>query len=211
MPLLVEHIPNSDLLPADQALHRAMTAQEVVLDEAGLDAELKKLAREICKLHGETLKNLLRGGELIHRAHELFCRKRTGRFQEWVKSQCGITYRTALNYRGAFLAFGTTKGETLSHFADASALYLLARDSSPQQARDAAIELMDSGEKVTLRVARELVEKFRPNASQPFHLASEIERAKRSIRTVFRRWPVEFRQAIRKTLSELLHEDKDKW
>ncbi len=85
-----------------------------------------------------------------------------GQFGAWLKAEFDWSERTARQFMTVADQFKT------ANFADlnigASALYLLAAPSTPDAARDEALERAAAGETITHQAARQIVEQHRPPA-----------------------------------------------
>ena len=80
-----------------------------------------------------------------------------GRFGSWLQAEFGWTVRTAQHFMAVAEQFGP-KNEIISHLAfQPTAAYLLAAPSVPDQARQLAIERAEAGERITTKVAREML------------------------------------------------------
>ncbi len=78
-----------------------------------------------------------------------------GYFGEWLSHEFQWTERTAENYM-----LVATKYETISDLSKVSptALYLLARESTPEQVRESAIAQIESGEKLTPKQVKSAIQ-----------------------------------------------------
>lgn len=78
-----------------------------------------------------------------------------GEFLKWLKARWGWTPRTAQNMMNVAQNF---KSEIISHLISPTSLYLLARPSTPESAREEAIERAESGEKIDHNTAKEIAD-----------------------------------------------------
>jgi hypothetical protein len=86
--------------------------------------------------------------------------KNEGKFLAWVEDNCAFTHRTATNYLLVKKAFEGKPIETVSRGFDVSALYYLAKDTTPEEATEVAIERAKSGERITAKTAKAIAEEF---------------------------------------------------
>jgi len=132
----------------------------VGFDYGSLDKDVRgkliNLAGQISRGKGEYLKASMVIGEAISEAHGLLPE---GKFSAWVEDQ-GFSRQSAYNYKNAWEKFGSCK--TVLHMSQ-DAMYALAGDSVPPQAVKEAIRLADRGEKVTKKVAKQILLKFAAN------------------------------------------------
>lgn len=84
-----------------------------------------------------------------------------GGYELWVESQLPFSLTTARRYRQVSAAFGRFAAAQFGRF-DPSALYVLARERTPQAAREHAVALAEGGETVTHAMALEIVDAYRP-------------------------------------------------
>lgn len=99
--------------------------------------------------------------ENLDRAHEELAAHGNGTFGAWVETECGFTRRTAENYR-KLLTLGDGVRESLSQSCTLEALYLLARDTTPEEVIEAAVEKAESGERLTAKVVKAIQAKVEP-------------------------------------------------
>ncbi len=134
------------------------------LDAESVDA-LERHAEAIAEEQSQVRRRAAQGvicmGRELAAAHDLLAGKgRDGLFRPWVQERCEFSYRTAYNAIQASETFGTKKCETVSHFFDVAAMYLLSSDSCPLGATEAAIRLAKKGRHITKRVAEELRNRY---------------------------------------------------
>lgn len=84
-----------------------------------------------------------------------------GRWRQWLKESFDASHDTADRYIQVAEKFGD-----LSQIAsfDKAALYLLAGNDIPQEARDKALQLAEQGERITRQVAQEIAQTFQKAA-----------------------------------------------
>jgi hypothetical protein len=130
------------------------------LDQAAvsdLERRAAAIAEEQVQVRRRAADGVIRVGRDLAAAHDLLAGKgRDGLFRPWVQERCHFSYRTAYNAIQASETFGTKKCETVSHFFDTAAMYLLSGDSCPLKATEAAICLAKNGQHITRQVAEEL-------------------------------------------------------
>ena len=83
-----------------------------------------------------------------------------GQFVPWLQAEFGWAERTARNFMSVAEQFGKS-----ANFADLpiqpSAAYLLAAPSTPDEARQAALERAEAGEQITTSIAKEILAEAR--------------------------------------------------
>lgn len=96
------------------------------------------------------------GGELTG-AREEFRHNKQGGFETWVKNRTGLSLATAYNCLDVHEQFGNLVNFTKLDIAR-SAQYLLAAKSTPPSAREEALHRAEAGEKITTKLAKEIIE-----------------------------------------------------
>ena len=129
-----------------------------------VDDQIEQHAEQIDRLKQLTTQAILSIGKNLDAVHQLLAGNgREGKFKPWVEERCGFTYRSAYRYLGAWKTFGS-KCDTVSHF-EPRALYLLSRESTPEEAVEQSIELAKGGERITESRAKEIVAEHRDGTS----------------------------------------------
>jgi len=96
------------------------------------------------------------GEELVEAKKEIQPYKEGG-FKGWVETQVGITERYAYALINSYEHFGKTEIISVSRFVN-TAMLLLSAPSVPQEARDEAIQRAEAGEKINVKLAKEIIE-----------------------------------------------------
>jgi hypothetical protein len=84
-----------------------------------------------------------------------------GQFGKWLAAEFAWSERTAQNFMSVAEAFKSATVSDLSLFS-ARALYMLSAPSTPEPARQVAIQRAESGEKITHKVAGEIIAAHKP-------------------------------------------------
>jgi hypothetical protein len=88
-----------------------------------------------------------------------------GQFTPWLRAEFGWTERTARNFMAVAEQFGKT--EMISDLKiEPTAAYLLAAPSAPDEARETAVKLAEEGERITPKVAKQILAKERRKTSR---------------------------------------------
>lgn len=101
---------------------------------------------------------MLKIGAELSKAQERLANHGNGTFGKWCKERLGISSQSARNAINAFHAFGQEDCKTVLQSFDASALYLLSADSTPEEATEKAWELAEAGETITKKRAKQIVD-----------------------------------------------------
>lgn len=120
--------------------------------------ELERHGDAVRKLQDDhqthAVKTALKVGEHLTAIRSMF--PNSSAFVEHVLKEFGYSKSTAYNYIAAFEVFGRAKH--VEHFED-SAMYLLAKDSTPEAAYEQAMKLASGGTKITKTKAQEIIDK----------------------------------------------------
>ncbi len=141
---------------------RSKTITKVEAEQLDMFAPVEAHAERIDKVKVGLIKNIFIIGTELAKAHEKLARHGNGVFGQWVEERCGIGRHRALNYMRVSEVFGAEDCRKFIQTFDNSAMYLLSAPSTPREALDAAIERADAGEKITHKIAKEIVAKFKP-------------------------------------------------
>jgi hypothetical protein len=97
-----------------------------------------------------------------------------GEFGSWLRAEFGWTERTAQNFMAVAERFG--KSEMISDLKiEPTAAYLLAAPSAPDEARQVAVERAEAGERITAKVAKQILAKERKKPGKRRRRASAEE------------------------------------
>lgn len=142
-----------------ETLCRSLTTAEAT----ALKSHAEKIVGIQDQVRRVDAEGILAIGEELTAAHKLLAGKgRDGMFRPWVEESCGFAFRTAYRAMEAFTTFGGEKCANLAHLFDASALYVLSADSTPDEATTEAITRAEAGEKITHKLAKTIKQKFTP-------------------------------------------------
>lgn len=130
-------------------------------DYAGLDPETRIVVQQRT---GE-IKSLVRRSvadviEIGAKLAEVKARLQHGQFGDWLEGEFGWSHDTAGRFLNVAAQFGQIP--QIADFAAASALYLLAAPSTPEPARQEAVQMAAAGERVTVAKAKIIIDQHRP-------------------------------------------------
>lgn len=139
-------------------MSKAIQRQERLFDYDALDAEsrilIQQRAGEIKTLAKRVAGDIVEiGGKLAEVKERL---GGNGRFNDWLTVELGWSERTAYNFIAVHAKFGAANF-AIENVAP-SALYLLVAPTTPEPARQTAIEMANQGEKVSHKTAKAIVE-----------------------------------------------------
>ena len=146
-------------------------AQAHTVDLTGIEkgdiSKLDVLAVYICKEKGQMIQSVLAIGKHLAEVKEILGTGGKGSlFGPWVVANCAFTVRTADRYIDSHVVFGGAKLDTVSNL-DQTAMYLLASDSTPEDAAEEARKRAGKGEQITPQVAKEIIAKHSPSRPTP--------------------------------------------
>lgn len=98
-----------------------------------------------------------------------------GGFEGWVNQRCKFSVDTAEHIIQRYEAFGTPEYIRVLDKIAVTAQYQLSAPSTPSEAREEAIELAESGEKITVAKSNELIEKWKRIAEKREKEAKEAQ------------------------------------
>jgi len=135
-------------------------------DYGSLDSKTAQFVQqqtsEIKGLFKQTVENIIAIGQRFIEVKEQLPH---GQWLDWLVAEFSWTDRTARNYMQVAEQF---KLENFSDFdIAASALYLLAAPSTPEEAREEAISRAQAGERITVAAARGLRDKYISQKPEP--------------------------------------------
>ena len=157
--------------------------------------QLEKHAREITATQEAvrriSAEGVLKIGKRLALAQELLANKGNGTFVKWIEDRLGMSFKSAYRAIEAAGKFGEFVNLTSSF--DASAMYLLAADSTPDDVFQAAIELAEKGEKVTHKIAKQLVREAagEPDEAEPWTMLIALDKADEALQRLEKNWPAE--------------------
>jgi hypothetical protein len=127
-------------------------------DYSPLEAKTAEKVQASAERIRETVKRTIE--DIIAVGSELLSVKEAlphGQFGPWLRAEFGWTERTARNFMAVAEQFGP-KTEMISDLQiEPTAAYLLAAPSAPDEARQAAVELAESGKRITAKVAKKIL------------------------------------------------------
>ena len=87
-----------------------------------------------------------------------------GQWRDWLGAEFAMSPDTAENMMNVARKFGNQENRNF-RFLNTSVLYLLAKPSTPESAREAVVEQAANGHKVTVADAKAVISEYKPTAS----------------------------------------------
>ncbi len=112
--------------------------------------------------------------EIGQKLAEVRSRLKHGQFESWLKAEFGWSHRTAYNFINVYEAFGKAAKFAEADIA-ASALYLLAAPSTPQNIREQFMERAKAGEKITYKNVLKTFKEAKPQLPPAATVANSLE------------------------------------
>jgi hypothetical protein len=119
---------------------------------------LERLAHEITEVTNHAA---IEVGKRYAEAQDLLADHDGGVFVLWLTSETPHSIKTAYNLINVYRQFGGFVNFTKLDIGD-SAAYVLAAPSTPDRAREEAIERAESGERITHSRAQQIIEQYKP-------------------------------------------------
>jgi hypothetical protein len=108
-------------------------------------------------------------GEALHKAHLVL--KKEATWTQWVKDNCEFSVRTAYNYMWSYRHFAGVEGRI-----DATAMYALVAPGVPQEAREEAKRLAETGTTVTLEQATAIIDTYKRQGREVRQVERKVAR-----------------------------------
>jgi hypothetical protein len=169
-----------------------MDATITKADDIGLTRkvadELEPIAADIRKSGASAVENMIRIGGLLIQARGKLAKNKSGTFGLWIESRCGMgqtTARKMMRVVEVIQPYSTPGVE----YIEATALYSLSAKSCPEPARDEALAIAKAGDHVSAKLARQLIEKHKPDdrtpeqPEQPIDYAAAVTRFENGLMT----------------------------
>ena len=128
-------------------------------------SEIMAKTEQIKVLVGDMRNNTIEIGKQLSEVQEILAKKGSGTFLSWLSEEFGWAKSTAYRFMDVYKRFGVLPNLGRMKI-DQSALYKLAAESTPDKARDKAVEMANAGEKITMKVAEELIEDAKPKPAK---------------------------------------------
>lgn len=133
-------------------------------DYVTLDIETRIIVQQCVSEIKQRVQDTLKATwEIGQKLFEIRERLGYGLFDSWLKSEFQWSRRTAYNYISIFESFSCASIAQLK--IAPTTLYLLAADTTPQEARTEAIERALAGEKITESKAKALIKQYKQSAA----------------------------------------------
>ncbi len=179
------------------------TITKVEAKQLDLFAPVEAHAERIDKAKVGMVKSALLIGAELSKAQEKLSKNKTGIFKRWVEERCGLSFRTGCNMMNAASVFGRN-GKKFSPYISDSSMYLLAAPSTPREALDAAIERAGAGEKITHKLAKEIVAEFKPEPpTKAFVLETAENELVDRVHAMLDKWPKQHLDRAKHWLSQI--------
>jgi hypothetical protein len=136
------------------------TRREIPGLPKNLEAELAPLAKEIRGRTEKAVKDISEIGQLLTDARTKLAKHGNGTFYRWIQSECRMAIKSAQRCIWVSSRFGSL-GHCVLNF-EPNALYRLSAPKCPWEAGNEAEKMAAKGERITSRVAAELIAAHSP-------------------------------------------------
>lgn len=120
---------------------------------------LEKHAKAICetieRVRKTTAEGVMKLGAELSAAHAKLSNHGDGTFGKWCQERCGISRMQAQRMMSVHAEFSDCN--TMLQTSEPTALYLLSAQSCPEEATQEAVERAEKGERITAKLAREII------------------------------------------------------
>jgi hypothetical protein len=129
---------------------------------------LEKHAKVICetieRVRKTTAEGVMKLGLELSAAQQKLSNHGNGKFEKWCSVRCGLSPQHARR----MIAVSDSFKDSNIMFASSepTALYLLSAPSCPEEATQEAIELAEKGERITAKLARDIIKSHCPDADE---------------------------------------------
>ena len=132
------------------------------IDESVLE-EVRQEADVIRSKMKRSVSDIIDAGKRLHAVKKKIPH---GFFKKWIETELGCHYTTGVNLMRVAEVFGDRQEKVSSMGVAASILYFLATPSTPKQAREKVIQLIEDGENVSYAETKEIVKEYKKNQHQ---------------------------------------------
>ena len=122
--------------------------------------EFRQEAKIIKMKMKRSVQDILDAGKRLHAVKEKLPH---GYFKNWIETELGCHYTTGVNLMRVAHVFGNNEEKISKMGIGPSILYFLATPSTPVQAREKVIQLIEDGEKVSFAETKKIVREYRKN------------------------------------------------
>ena len=129
------------------------------IDERVLE-EVRKEADVIRSKMKRSVSDIIDAGKRLHAVKKKIPH---GFFKKWIETELGCHYTTGVNLMRVADVFGDRQEKVSNMGVAASILYFLATPSTPKQARERVIQLIEDGENVSYAETKEIVKEYKKN------------------------------------------------
>jgi hypothetical protein len=165
--------------------------------------KLRTTAKGIRDKINKSLRGLIEAGQGLLAAKDLLSH---GQFGPWLEAEFGWSDRTARKFMAVAEQFGS-KTELISDLAiTPTAAYLLTAPSAPFEARQAALDRAQSGEKVTPAIVNEILASVRKVSPVKKKKALPLDRLSQALKIMLRRFRERFGPERASEYARQLHE-----
>jgi diguanylate cyclase (GGDEF)-like protein len=174
----------------DQSFHNQPNNFEYAEFDTEIQAVIKQRAYEIRVLAQKSAQQMVEIGEKLREIKKLL---KHGQFRKWLKSEFGWSLSTATKLMQVSREFKSVNFTDLSF--STSALYLLAAPSTPEEARQEALQLAKRGYPITWSRARKIVENYNHNYSlKSKKISDSLQEISVSQKESYRRFLISLKQ-----------------
>ena len=127
--------------------------------------EIRQEANVIKSKMKRSVSDIIDAGKRLHAVKK---RLPHGYFKKWIETELGCHYTTGVNLMRVAEVFGNSQEKVSNIGVAASILYFLATPSTPKQAREKVIQLIEDGENISYAETKQIVREYRKNQERNY-------------------------------------------
>ncbi|MEY2832508.1 MAG: hypothetical protein RLZZ574_1766 [Cyanobacteriota bacterium] len=151
----------------EQTLHLSSKTQRFASISEEIDEnlliEIRSEANIIKSKMKRSVTDIIDAGKRLHAVKKKLPH---GYFKKWIEIELGCHYTTGVNLMRVADIFGDSQEKVSNMGVAASILYFLATPSTPKQAREKVIQLIEDGENISYAETKKIVKEFRKSVDK---------------------------------------------
>ena len=159
----------------EETLNLASNSQSFANKSEGINESLLREIRQeanVIKLKMKrSVSDIIDAGKRLHAVKK---RLPHGYFKKWIETELGCHYTTGVNLMRVADVFGDSQEKVSNMGVAASILYFLATPSTPKQARQKVIQLIEDGENISYAETKQIVREYRKNQDRNNYILDKV-------------------------------------
>ena len=159
----------------EETLNLASSSHRFANISGGIDENLLREVRQEANVIKSKMKrsvsDIIDAGKRLHAVKK---RLPHGYFKKWIETELGCHYTTGVNLMRVAEVFGDNREKVSNMGVAASILYFLATPSTPRQAREKVIQLIEDGENISYAETKQIVREYRKNQERNNYISDKV-------------------------------------